>query len=60
MLKDRITLYKQLEEKRNSKLLVYATSDRRGLETQIAPDILSPFTNHLDIIGDVEKISLLL
>lgn len=60
MLKDRIALYKQLEEKRNSKLLVYATSDRRGLETQIAPDILSPFTNHLDIIGDVEKISLLL
>lgn len=60
MLKDRIDLYKKLEEKRNSKLLVYATSDRRGLETQIAPDILSPFTNHLDIIGDVEKISLLL
>jgi len=58
MHKDRIDLYKKLEEKRNSKLLAYITSDRRGLETQIASDILSPFTNHLDIIGDVEKISL--
>lgn len=56
----RIELYKKLEEKRNSKILVYSTGDRRGLETQISPDILSPFTNHLDLLGDVDKISLFL
>lgn len=60
MLKDRIDLCKKLEEKRNSKLLIYITSDRRGLETQIASDILLYFANHLDKIGDTEKISLLL
>ncbi|WP_299529061.1 serine protease [Ulvibacterium sp.] len=58
MLKDRVDLYKELEEKRNSKLMVYITSDRPNLGTQIASDILSPFTEHLDKIGDVEKISL--
>ena len=60
MLKDRLGLYKELEQKRNSKLLVYVTSDRPNLGTQIASDILSPFTEHLDKIGDVDKISLLL
>src|ERR1041385_5656462 len=60
MLKDRIGSYKQLEEKRKSKLLVYITSDRRGLETQIASDILLYFANHLDKLGDSEKISLFL
>ncbi len=40
--------------------MVYVTSDRRGLETQIAPDILMYFANHLDKIGDSEKISLFL
>ena len=60
MLKDRLHLYKKLEQNRKSKLLVYVTSDRPNLGTQIASDILSPFTEHLDKIGDVDKISLLL
>lgn len=60
MLKDRLDLYKELEQKRDSKLLVYVTSDRPNLGTQIASDILSPFTEHLDKIGDVDKITLLL
>lgn len=60
MLKDRIDDYKTLEEMRNSKLLVYVTSDRSGLETAIAPDILGIFANHLDTIGDTEKITLVL
>lgn len=60
MLKDRIELYKELETSRKSKLLVYVTSDRRGLETQIAADILLYFANHLDKVGDTEKISLFL
>lgn len=58
MLKNRLDNYKILEDSRNSKLLVYVTSDRKGLETQLASDILAPFANHLDIIGDVDKITL--
>jgi hypothetical protein len=60
MLKDRIENYKKLEEVRKSKLLVYFTSDRQGLETNIAADILPFFINHLDTIGDSEKITLYL
>jgi hypothetical protein len=57
---DRVNLYNQLEEKRVSKVLLYATSDRRNLETRIASDILPFFIDHLDAIGDVDKISLVL
>lgn len=57
---DRLELYKQLEEKRNSKLLVYVTGSRQGLETQIGNDALPKFSEHLDKIGDAEKISLYL
>ncbi|MCK9437829.1 MAG: hypothetical protein M0Q12_11565 [Synergistaceae bacterium] len=60
MRSDRQDLYHQLEENRNSKLLVYVTSTRQGLETQIAKDILPKFTEHLDNIGDKEKITLYL
>lgn len=58
MYTNRLDNYKKLEEARGSKLLVYVTSDRPNLGTQIASDILSPFTEHLDKIGDVPKISL--
>lgn len=60
MRTDRLDLYKELEAKRQSKLLVYATSHRQGMETSIAPDVLPWFTEHLDIIEDSEKISLYL
>lgn len=60
MRKDRIDLYKQIEKERNSKLLVYITSTRGGLETQIANDILPKFTEHLDKLGDTDKITLYL
>lgn len=60
MLKDRLDNYKKLEELRESKLITYVTSDRQGMETQLASDVLPLIINHLDIIGDVNKISLLL
>lgn len=60
MRADRLELYRQLEEMRSSKLLVYITGTRQGLETQIANDILPMITEHLDKIGDTEKISLYL
>ena len=57
---DRIPLYQTLEEQRNSKLLIYYTSTRQGLETQIAKDVLPKFSNQLDNIGDTRKITLFL
>lgn len=60
MYGNRIELYKSLEEERKSKVIVYCTSDRQNLETQIAEDVLPIFTDHLDAIGDVNKISLFL
>lgn len=60
MFKDRLERYKRLEEARRSRLLVYVTGDRQGLETRIHPEVVNHFTDHLDRIGDVEKISLLI
>lgn len=60
MLKDRIDHYNKLEQLRSSKLIVYCTSDRQNAETNIGSDILAPFANHLDTIGDTDKISLIL
>jgi hypothetical protein len=60
MHSDRVFLYKQLEEKRNSKVVAYVTGDKRNMETQIHAETLDFFTHHLDIIGSTTKISLFL
>jgi len=60
MYRDRVEIYKQLENVLNTKVLTYITSDRRGFETQIAQDVIDLFINHLDQIGTVPKISLYL
>jgi hypothetical protein len=60
MFQDRLENYKWLESNLGSKLLVYVTGDRIGMETQIQTDVLDYFADHLDKIGKVEKISLLL
>jgi len=60
MFKERIALYQEIEKRRESKLLVYVTGDRPGFETQIHPEILDYFIDHLDRIGKPKKISLLL
>ncbi len=60
MRQDRIELYKQIEAERDSKLLVYITSTRSNLGTQIANDVLPKFTEHLDKIGDTDKITMYL
>jgi len=57
---ERMNLYTSLEKARQSKVILYATSDRRHMEANIAADILPFFVKHLDTIGDVEKISLVL
>lgn len=56
----RKTLLQQWENARNSTALLFVTGDRRGLETQIHPEVLDFFAQHLDGIGTVEKISLFL
>jgi len=52
MYSNRKPLYEKLEKERNSKLLVYVTGDRQGLETQIASDSIDLFTQHLDSFLD--------
>lgn len=60
MFNDRIELIEKIENLFNTKLIVYVTSDRRGMETQIAQDVIDLFIKHLNSIGPVQKISLFL
>jgi ClpP class serine protease len=60
MFEQRLDLYKKIEEKQQSRILVYVTGDRRGLETSIGNDVYDYFVNHLDKIGPVPKVSLYL
>ena len=57
---ERIELIRRIEEKTNSKLLIYITGDRRGLETKIASDTFPFILQHLNVIGHQEKINLYL
>ena len=56
MHKDRLALYKELEAARASRVIVYVTGDRRGLETQVHPEVLDYFVNHLDALNGGEKV----
>ena len=60
MYQNRVELYTEIEKHRDSKLLVYVTGDRTGLETKIHSEVLDFFVAHLDVIGNVPKISLYL
>lgn len=60
MLKDRLELYKQIEQERNSKLIVFTTGDKVGMETQISSEMPEYFVNHLDKFNLPKKISVLL
>lgn len=57
MYTQRKSLYEKLEAKRDSRVLVYVTGDRRGLETAIASDVYDFFVNHLDTFGPVKRVS---
>lgn len=60
MTRKRRRLIGELEKARTSRVLIYATGDRKGLETQIGSDVCDFFTRHLDAIGDVPKLTLFL
>jgi hypothetical protein len=54
-------LIKQIEEKRNSKVITYLTSDRQGpINAHIAMDIIPVVSRQLRTIGKVKKIDLFL
>ncbi|MEW5817765.1 MAG: serine protease, partial [Spirochaetota bacterium] len=57
---ERKNLYKELEESRKSKVIVYVTGDRRGWETKIHQEVLNYFITILDKIDKSDKISLYL
>jgi hypothetical protein len=56
----RKSLLEQIECQRGSKALLYVTGDRPGLETKIGQDVIDLFVDHLDAMGPVPKISLIL
>ncbi len=56
----RIALYRRIEQARNSRVLVYFTGDRPGLETKMASEVLDYFVHHLDSIRVVDRITLIL
>jgi len=60
MITERVELLKRIEERRESKVILYVTGDRPGLETQIHQEVYDYFVNILDSIGVVSKISLVL
>ena len=57
---ERRELYRQIESERESKVVVYVTGDRKEWETWMSSDALDYFVPHLDALGVVEKISLIL
>jgi len=56
----RKALYTEIERERETKVISFITSDRKGMETQIAHDCIDLFIDLLDQIGPTRKISLLL
>ncbi len=57
---ERRSLMEQIAAARKSEVISYITGDRRQMETQISPEVIDIFVQHLDAIGPVEKLSLIL
>ncbi len=60
MRNDRLNIIKEIEENRQSKVLVYLTGDRRGAEANISEDAVRPMYDHLLKFGKVKNIDLFL
>lgn len=56
----RKSLLRNIEEQRDTRAILYITGDRQGLETRIGQDVIDLFVDHLDELGPVQKISLIL
>ena len=59
-LENRRRLIRRLEELRQSKVIVYATSDRQFAAAQMGDDMVRPFLDHLRAIGHTERLDLLI
>ncbi|SFW19116.1 hypothetical protein [Nitrosovibrio sp. Nv17] len=53
-------LLNKIAKARSSSVISYITGDRRQLETQISPEVIDIFVEHLDDIGPTKRISLVL
>ena len=60
MYADRRSLYRELEEAREAKVVAYVTGDRQGIETGIGHEVADLLVDHLDVIGTTSRISLYL
>jgi hypothetical protein len=60
MFKDRLKLIEKIEAERKSRVLLFVTGDRPGLETQIHTEVLDFFSDHLDTFDLPKKISLVI
>jgi ClpP class serine protease len=56
----RQALYKKIERARKSRVVAFLTGDRPGMQTQISPDAVDLFVDHLDAIFPAKRISLIL
>lgn len=57
---DRKQFLQNWEKAHKATALLYVTGDRRGLETQMHPEVLDFFAPHLDGFGTIKTISLFL
>lgn len=57
---ERLPILKKIERERQSKAILYVTGDRPGMETQISPEAIDLFVDHLDALWPATKISLIL
>lgn len=58
--KTRKAIYTQIEKERKSKVINYVTGDRPSMETQIGPDVIDLFVDHLDALWPIERLTLIL
>ena len=58
--RQRQAIYKEIEQDRQSRVIAYVTGDRRNMETQVSPEAVNIFADHLDAIFPTKRISLLL
>lgn len=60
MKKELFNIYEEFEKLTESKVIAYVTGDRPRMETVIGKDVIDIFGDHLESMGKVKKITLIL
>lgn len=60
MFSQRKAIYKKIEAGRKTSVIAYSTSNRQGCGSQISADVPDVLLEHLDCIGNTDRISLIL